>query len=155
VSFRNYHVDKRLKSKTDSHTKHRDRKIKAGDISLTIWISKKDKKMLDRLKKQHNLSSYSSTISNLLQDVTTNKTVTINADLMISRKSVQTRYDLNQSLKTYKLILKLRKDGMIFEKISNYLNEHNIPTNTGEGKWGKGSVGRLVNHPPDYILQKI
>jgi len=47
--------------------------------------------------------------------------------------------------KTLELIHNMRKDGMSYEKIANFLDTKKIPTLSGRGKWRGQTIHRLCN----------
>ncbi len=50
--------------------------------------------------------------------------------------------------KTLDLIQSMRKDGMSYEKVANYLDSNKIPTFSGRGKWRGQTIHRLCNKVP-------
>lgn len=50
--------------------------------------------------------------------------------------------------KTLELIHSMRKDGVSYEKVANYLDSNKIPTFSGRGKWRGQTIHRLCNKVP-------
>ena len=47
------------------------------------------------------------------------------------------------------LINKLRDERMTYEEVAAYLQENNIPTFSGRGRWHAQTIHRLYMYPPD------
>jgi hypothetical protein len=139
-----------MKSNREVQKDFKQRMRDNGYKNLLIWVSEKDKKLIDKYKKKFNCKSYNDTISSLLQEI--DKRFTSN---VTSKKSKSQRYDVETNLKTYYLVSELREKDMSLQKIVDYLTEHNIDTLTKTGKWSRKSVSVLIDKTPQYLLDVL
>jgi hypothetical protein len=157
---------------------YRENQRGEGKEYISIWVSKKERKIIDTYKKKLNTKYDSLTISTILNEyhriVTGNKGSKSNVvtgndkskpkDATGNTKSVTgnkkkkrtinqnlDRYDIEQNKKTHELISKLLDEGMSYQKMSDYFNENKVPTLSGKGKWTKGTIFNFMKRNPDYL----
>ena len=162
---------------------YRQKQKNEGKKQVSIWVSKEDKEIIERFKTELGKTSYSETISDIINlfaeavdsDIFVIKPATIQIQKRPSpvtkdkppiappvtkpqtRKiqSAPRNIDIEKIKETYNLVLELKNQDMSHQNIADHLNTNSIETKSGTGEWTKIAVRDLITKPPKYLLNVL
>jgi DNA-binding transcriptional MerR regulator len=119
-----------------------ERKAKAEERKADILESFVE--LIKQIVSPDSLKPDSSKTDNKSADLETN----LAPEVMLQKIDQPKKPNDANKKKTLELIHSMRKDGMSYEKVANYLDSNKIPTFSGRGKWRGQTIHRLCNKVP-------
>lgn len=119
-----------------------ERKAKAEERKADILESFVE--LIKQIVSPDSLKPDSSKTDNKSADLETN----LAPEVMLQKIDQPEKPNDADKKKTLELIHSMRKDGVSYEKVANYLDSNKIPTFSGRGKWRGQTIHRLCNKVP-------
>lgn len=140
--------------KNELHGKAKDTEVLNEIKQIITGIAESQKRIADAQERkakseEHKTEIMDSLFESLKHLVSAESRVTddksVNSNLKLAPEVTFPKTDKK---KTLELIHNMRKDGMSYEKIANFLDTKKIPTFSGRGKWRGQTIHRLCNKVP-------